>query len=105
MDLIVMVDTGADQTLLHMYWASLLGFSADDLTEEASKAASGSMTVYRPKNRRGIEFQIGGSWFPVPTIQFAKKVPISLLGRDMIFGHFDLWMSGTHFEFQPRGRR
>jgi hypothetical protein len=102
-DLVVMVDTGADETLLHIHWAGLMGFRPDQLKEESSKSASGTMTVYRPGTCRGIEFQIGESWFAVPSVRFAKKVPISLLGRDMIFAHFNLWMTGTLFDLYPRG--
>jgi hypothetical protein len=62
------------------------------------------MTVYRPKpsGRRGVEFQIGGTWFAVPGIQFGRRVPLSLLGRDMIFAHFDLRMTATDFHLLPK---
>ena len=103
-DLVVMVDTGADQTLLHLRWADLLGFNDADLVEESCKSASGPMTVYRPKprSRLGVDFQIGDAWFSVPSLQFGGKVPLSLLGRDMIFEHFDLRMTATDFHLLPR---
>jgi aspartyl protease len=102
-DLAVMVDTGADQSLLHYRWARLMGYGDADLTEHQSKSANGLMTVYRPRGRRRVEFQIGDLWLSVPSFQFAKKVPISLLGRDMMFEHFEhVTVSATHFEFSPK---
>jgi hypothetical protein len=104
-DLVVMVDTGADQTLLQMRWAELMGFEEADLTEESCKSANGPMTVYRPTFRRKVEFEIGGSWYSVPNFQFGKKVPLPLLGRDMIFAHFDLRMTATDFQLLPKQKR
>jgi hypothetical protein len=101
-DLMMMVDTGADQTLLHVRWAELMGFEDTDLVEETCKSANGPMTVFRPRTRRRIEFQIGELWYSVPSLQFGRKVPVPLLGRDMIFKHFSLKMTGTDFELVPR---
>jgi hypothetical protein len=88
-DLVLMVDTGADTTLLHLRWARLMGFQDADLLEENCTSASGKMTVYRPRIHQGIEFEIGDTWFSVPSLQFGKEVPISL----SIFTHFNLKMT------------
>jgi Phage integrase family len=40
--------------------------------------------------------------FPLPSLKFGKNVPISLLGRDLIFSHFELRMTAEHFELRPR---
>lgn len=100
-DLVLMVDTGADTTLLHLRWARLMGFQDADLIEETCTSASGKMTVYRPRIHRGIEFEIGDTWFSVPSLQFGRDVPISLLGRDAIFTHFNLKMTPRDFELLP----
>jgi Aspartyl protease len=104
-DLVLMVDTGADTTLLHLRWARLMGFQDADLLEENCTSASGKMTVYRPRIHQGIEFEIGNTWFSVPSLQFGKDVPISLLGRDAIFTHFNLKMTARDFELLPLPRK
>ena len=104
-DLVLLVDTGADQTLFHLLWAEQMGFEDTDLVEEECKSASGPMIVYRPKNLRRTELEIGGAWYQLPSLQFGKKVPMSLLGRDMIFAHFDLRMTADDFDLIPHRRR
>jgi hypothetical protein len=101
---LLLVDTGADETLLHFRWAKLMGYEEPDLMAEESKAASGTMIVHRPKDLKRVELEIAGDWLSLPTLQFGKKLSISLLGRDMIFGHFELRMTGVDFELRRMRR-
>ena len=71
-DVVLLVDTGADETLLHLLWAEQMGFEDTDLVQEECKAASGTMIVYRPKNLRRTELEIGGVWYPLPSLQFGR---------------------------------
>ena len=101
-DPLLLVDTGADGVLLNLALAKLMGFHDSDLVTEECKGANGLMTVHTPKNLAGTEIEIGGKWYPLPSLKFGKSVPISLLGRDLIFAHFDLRMTAGEFELQPR---
>lgn len=98
---LLLVDTGADGTLLHFRWAKLLEFQDADLIEEECMGAGGTMIVYKPKDLARTEIEIGGAWFPIPSLKFGRLVPISLLGRDVIFSHFALRMTASHFELLP----
>jgi hypothetical protein len=60
------------------------------------------MTVHTPKDLAGTEIEIGGKWYALPSLKFGKNVPISLLGRDLLFAHFDLKMTADEFELRPR---
>ena len=101
-DPLLLVDTGADGVLLNLALAKLMGFHDSDLVTEECKGANGLMTVHTPNNLAGTEIEIGGKWYPLPSLKFGKSVPISLLGRDLIFAHFDLRMTAGEFELQPR---
>jgi hypothetical protein len=102
---ILLVETGADTTLLNVALAKRLGYAPADLVAETHKAASGVMTVQRPKSFAGLEIEIGRKWYPLPSVTFAADVPISLLGRDVIFTHFELRMTATSFELRPKNKK
>lgn len=56
-DPLLLVDTGADGTLLHLQMAKFLGFQDADLVTEESGAADGTMTVsdtQGPRERGGL---------------------------------------------------
>ena len=82
-DPVLLVDTGADGLRLNLALAKLMGFNDSELVTEESKGANGVMTVHRPKSLTGTEIEIGGKWYPLPSLKFGKNVPISLLGRDL----------------------
>jgi len=102
---ILLVETGADTTLLNLALAKRLGYAPADLIAETRKAANGVLTVQRPKNLAGLEIEIGRKWYPLPGVTFAADVPISLLGRDAIFAHFELRMTATSFELRPPNKK
>lgn len=99
----MLVDTGADETLLNFWLAKHMGFQEKDLESEGSTGASGAMTVYRPKDLGRAELEIGGTWYRLPGLRFGKRAPVNLLGRDMVFAHFELRMTARHFYLLPRG--
>jgi predicted aspartyl protease len=98
---ILLVETGAYTTVMNVALARPLGFDPGDLVEERSKTASGVMIGHRPKRPADLEIEIGKRWYPLPGLLFARDVPISLLGRDLIFAHFELRMTATQFELRP----
>lgn len=101
----LLVDTGADGTVLPRYSAALLGFRPTDLEPEDCTVAGGTITVMRALNISGTDIEINGVWLPLPSLKFADTILFPLLGRDMIFKHFDLTMSDSYFELHPKKRR
>src|SRR5262245_18052679 len=101
-DPLLLGDTGADGVLLNLALAKLMGFHDSDLVTEECKSANGIMIVHTPKDLAGTQIEIGGKWYPLPSLKFGKSVPISLLGRDLMFAHFDLKMTADEFELRPR---
>jgi hypothetical protein len=101
----LLVDTGADGTLLSLGLAKPLGFEAADLVEEECSTANGLTTLYKPKLADLIEIQIGSSWFALPSLKFGARAPVSLLGRDLIFAHFELRMTSAEFELLPISKK
>ena len=101
---ILMIDTGADETMLHLTRATEMGYQEDDLIEETCSTAGGEATTYRPKDISRTELEIGGSWYQLPSLRFSPTVRCPLLGRNMIFDHFDLRMTPSTFELIPRTR-
>jgi hypothetical protein len=99
---LLLVDTGADGTVLPRYSAALLGFKDADLIPETCTVAGGTITVKRPVDVAGTEIEIGGVWRTLPSLKFAEQILFPLLGRDVIFAHYDLTMSGSHFELRPK---
>jgi hypothetical protein len=100
----ILVDTGADGTVLNLHLAGSFGFGPDDLEKETFSAVGGQTVLYSPKKAGLIEIQIGRSWFPLPSLKFGRA-PVSLLGRDLIFSKFELRMTPTEFEFIPLPKR
>jgi len=98
---LLLVDTGADGTLLHLQMAKTLGFQDTDLETEDSKAASGVTTVSVPKDPGKIEISVGGHWLLLPSLKFGASLPVPLLGRDFIVEHFELRMTADQFELRP----
>jgi hypothetical protein len=100
-DTFLLVDTGADGTLLPLQMAKLLGFQNDDLATETSRTAAGVAPMHKPKNPGRIEIQIGGHWIQLPTLKFGEHTP-PLLGRDVIFANFTLHMTADEIELRPK---
>jgi hypothetical protein len=102
----LLVDTGADGTVLNVGLAAGLGFKSSDLAQESSKAIGGQAIVYVPSrpDLGEIQIQIGRTWFPLPSLRFGVA-PVSLLGRDLIFSNFELRMTPSEFELIPLRRR
>ena len=101
----LLVDTGADSTLLHLQMAATLGLATTDLVEQKSSCAGGETLIYAPKDLGSAEICIGGHWFRLPSLKFGASLPMSLLGRDVIFSHFELRMTSGEIELRPLPRR
>src|SRR5262245_48847252 len=67
---LMLVDTGADGTVLPVYNAKLLGFKASDLVAEECVVAAGRITVHRPRDLRGTEIEMLERWLPLPSLAF-----------------------------------
>jgi hypothetical protein len=98
-DTFLLVDTGADGTLLPLQMAKLLGYQADDLAEETSRTAAGLAPMHRPKNPGLVEIEIGGHWILLPSLKFGQHTP-PLLGRDVLFTNFTLHMTADEIELR-----
>ena len=94
----ILVDTGADGTVLHMEHAANFGFDQGDLVEETYNSVGGPTPLWAPKNPGLLEIQIGTGWHPLPSLKFGQA-PMSILGRDVIFNRFELHMTPGEFEF------
>jgi hypothetical protein len=102
-DTFLLVDTGADGTLLPLKMAKLLGFQDADLQPETCQSAAGRTVVHTPKNLDRIEIEIGSEWIELPSLKFSDGT-YPLLGRDVIFAHFELRMTAEEFELRPLTR-
>ena len=98
---ILLVDTGADGTVLPRYNAKLLGFDEALLRPEECGVPGGKIVVHRPPDIAGTEIEIDGTWLPLPSLVFADQILHPLLGRDIIFRYFDLHMTAEDFELVP----
>jgi len=97
----LLVDTGADGTVLPRFNAKLLGFGDTELVTEECGVAGGRITVHRPRDIAGTGIELHGKWLPLPSLVFADQILHPLLGRDVIFRYFDLHLTGSDFELIP----
>jgi hypothetical protein len=98
-DILILVDTGADGVLLPFALASVLGFSTSDLESHQSGAVGGLTTVWMPRGKPEVDMEVGGHWMGLPSLTFAEKSP-ALLGRDVLFTNFDMRMTATEIELR-----
>jgi len=98
---LLLIDTGADSTVLPSYTAKMLGIGEADLKSERCGVAGGEMPFRRLIDVADTEIEIDGSWLPVPSLTFTDQILHPVLGRDFIFSHFSLRMTGTEFELLP----
>jgi predicted aspartyl protease len=97
----LLVDTGADGTVLPRFNAKLLGLRDSDLVAEECGVAGARIIVHRLVNLTRTEIEIHGRWLQMPSLVFADQILHPLLGRDIIFQNFDLHMTKTYFELIP----
>lgn len=100
-DMFVLLDTGADSTILPFSLASMLGFSTADLEGVETNAVGGKVRNWRPRGEPKVEIQISGTWYMLPGVLFAENTP-ALLGRDIIFREFKLRMEDGETDLRPR---
>lgn len=100
-ELIVLVDTGADASVLPFAVASLLGFSTSDLASADTRAVGGIVKTWTTTAAPEVESEIGGHWLMLPRLGFAENTP-ALLGRDVLFSDFELRMTDNETELRPR---
>lgn len=102
--ILVIVDTGADTTVLPFALVSMLGFSTSELESIETNAVGGKVKTWKAKagaGVTGVEVEIGGFWFGLPSLAFAENTP-PLLGRDVLFANFDLRMTAGETELRPK---
>ena len=99
-DVLAILDTGADNTVLPKQFAEPLGYTAAHLEEIKTNAVGGQVTTWRLKDVTGAAVNIGGYWLDVPCLTFAENTP-ALLGRDVVFANFDLRMTDGETELKP----
>lgn len=91
-DIFALLDTGADVTTFPTDFAKMLNFSESDPAPCMTNGVGGQTQILRAKIApSGVGIQIGGNWYSVPALHFAKNVP-PLLGRDFLFSHFKIRM-------------
>jgi hypothetical protein len=90
-DVMAILDTGADSTVLPFVFASML-IPASNLETARANAVGGTAKIWKVRGAPSIEVEIGGTWMRLPSLMFAEKTP-PLLGRDVIFANFDLRMT------------
>ena len=95
---LLLLDTGADGTVVPRYNAKQLGFSDADLEPADCGVAGTTVRMYRPSNMTGTEVEINGEWLTLPSLMFANQILHPLLGRDVIFKYFNLHMTASDFE-------
>jgi hypothetical protein len=100
----LLIDTGADGTILNLGLAGLFGFRKADLEEVKGTVVGGQTAIYVPRTPGLLEIQLGRSWHSLPSLAFTAT-PVSLLGRDVIFSQFELYMTSTTFELIPTSPR
>src|SRR3954464_13084171 len=98
---LLLVDTGADGTILPRPMAKMLGYGPSDLLSETCGSAGGPVLVDTPEDLRRVGMHVSGEWIRLPSLKFANSA-MALLGRDVIFSHFDLAMTSEHFYFNWR---
>ena len=104
-DTFLLVDTGADGTLLPLQMARLLGFAESHLVTELSRSVAGQTPIHAPRSPDPLEIEIGGAWILLPSLKFAEHT-YPLLGRDVIFDNFELRMTADEFELRSlNGKR
>lgn len=91
-----LIDTGADGTTLPLKSAKFLDIPETDLQSEDSTSPAGPGKVFVPRNLGDTEIHLCGRWLRLRTLVFtAGNQP--LIGRDLLFEHFNLMMSGEDF--------
>jgi hypothetical protein len=100
-EILAIVDTGADTTTLPFGLVSVLGFPTADLESMTTNAVGGQTTTWKARGESKMGIQIGGKWFKLPCVAFAENTP-ALLGRDLIFANFKLRMEEGETELRER---
>ena len=94
----MLLDTGADTSVLPLELARLLGLIPEDLRRTKTAGIGGAAVAWR-RAKAGIVGRIGIYPIPFPNVQFiANAVPI--LGRDAIFGPLELRINRAEIEFR-----
>jgi len=101
----VLVDTGADSTVLDLLYAASFGLKVSELEKERYTVVGGAVFLYSTKPHELIEIQIGRSWLVLPTLKFTENQEPNLLGRDAIFPRLEMRMAAAEVEFLHATRK
>lgn len=89
---LMLVDTGADVSLLPMTFARALGVREEELRRTAMAGIGGGTTAYRLVHAPAIVARIGVHEVELSEVQFVPHAPL-ILGRDALFGNLELRMT------------
>lgn len=103
-EVLAILDTGADSTVLPKRLASLLGYSDAHLDEITAMVVGATITAWKVKDVRGAAVEIGGVWLDLSCLMFVEGTP-PLLGRDVVFANFDLLMCHGETELRRRKKK
>lgn len=92
----LLIDTGADYTLISQYDAQLLGVTYKAIKQKEMKVEVANLAFIRTK-KVSLLLTIEGHDFTVPVL-IARDGVESLLGRKGLFEHFDVLFRESHEE-------
>ena len=94
----MLLDTGADTSVLPLELTGLLGLHASDLRKTKTAGIGGAAAAWRA-TKAGIVGRIGIYDVQFPDVQFIANV-VPILGRDALFGRFELRMNRDEIEIR-----
>ena len=98
---VMLLDTGADTSILPRRYVDLLGIDRGDLKTAAAHGLGGRSEVLMGKKRIRVQAEIAGYFNVQIPIEFGINDSIPpILGRDALFGDFELRMNRREIELR-----
>lgn len=96
---VMLIDTGADSCILPNRYIDLLGIRRDDLRSTSAAGLSGKTGILVGKKRIRLTAELENYFSIQMPVEFAANDQIPpILGRDALFGDFELRMSRREIE-------
>ncbi len=96
---VMLIDTGADSSILPNRYIDLLGISRDDLRSRSAAGLSGKTGILVGKKRIRLSAELENYFSIQMPVEFASNDQIPpILGRDALFGDFELRMNRREIE-------